>query len=215
MCLPVIAEANSNTVAVTVPKFPITINGQLMENVYNQYPLLLYKGTAYMPLTYDNCKFMGIKFGWYEESYLKNTSIYFIGRDIIASDNYKEYKTTSPDKKKFTASILPYGQVAVNTHDRSMYRDNTRETYPLLSFRNMLYFPLNWDYAVEQFGWEYSFDKQSGLKIDSTDPIKPVVDDSLVGGGSPGHYSTVEYVYDKAGYAGYPPFTLDNHFNFV
>lgn len=45
--------------------------------------------------------------------------------------------------------------------------DNSKEEYPLLTFRNVTYFPLTWHFAAEEFGWEYLFDGENGLSISS------------------------------------------------
>ncbi len=49
--------------------------------------------------------------------------------------------------------------------------DNSREQYPLLLFRDVTYFPLTWRFAVEEFGWSYHFDGESGLTI--SNPAAP------------------------------------------
>ena len=41
------------------------------------------------------------------------------------------------------------------------------EPYPLLTFRDVTYFPLTWRFAVDMFHWEYSFDSENGLVINS------------------------------------------------
>jgi len=43
--------------------------------------------------------------------------------------------------------------------------DNESEPYPLLNFRDITYFPLTWRFAVEEFGWNYSFSESRGLNI--------------------------------------------------
>ncbi len=45
--------------------------------------------------------------------------------------------------------------------------DNSNEEYPLLVFRDVTYSPLTWRFAVDEFGWKYSFDQNSGLVINS------------------------------------------------
>jgi hypothetical protein len=41
----------------------------------------------------------------------------------------------------------------------------------LLSFRDITYFPMTWNFGVNEFSWDYSFDGENGLVIDS-DNIK-------------------------------------------
>ena len=47
--------------------------------------------------------------------------------------------------------------------------DNAAEPYPLLLFRDVTYFPLTWRFAVNEFGWQYSFDSENGLVITNPD----------------------------------------------
>lgn len=46
--------------------------------------------------------------------------------------------------------------------------DNIKDEYPLLSFRDVTYFPMTWN--IEEFGWEYSFNNGNGLIINSDNP---------------------------------------------
>ena len=41
------------------------------------------------------------------------------------------------------------------------------DPYPPIKFRNVIYFPLTWRYAHDEFGWEYHFDNETGLSINS------------------------------------------------
>lgn len=54
----------SNGVKVTLPEFKVTINGISMENSYSRYPLIVYKDITYFPMTYSDCRFLGIETNW-------------------------------------------------------------------------------------------------------------------------------------------------------
>lgn len=69
-----------------------------------------------------------------------------------------ENKTT----ETYTATVAA-GKITVN----GKAVDNEKEQYPLLVFRNATYFPLTWRFAVEEFGWDYSFIEEKGLVINS------------------------------------------------
>jgi hypothetical protein len=47
---------------------------------------------------------------------------------------------------------------------------NSKEQYPLLSFRNVTYFPLTWRFAHDEFGWDYKWNTSGGLSITSHNP---------------------------------------------
>ena len=53
--------------------------------------------------------------------------------------------------------------------------DNKKEEYPLLVFRDITYFPLTWRFAVDEFGWNYTFDSTKGLNITSVSSAPPPV----------------------------------------
>ena len=49
---PTPAALAADTVQVTLPSFTVTLNGQVIDNSYRQYPLLVYKDITYFPMTY-------------------------------------------------------------------------------------------------------------------------------------------------------------------
>ena len=204
----------AKSVQVMVPDFPVTVNGQTMESMYNQYPLLLYKNITYFPMAYDYAGFLGVKANWYEKSRAYgNKSVLFVG---VAENSAKELKISStniPNKRSYTAAIAEYG-LALNTINPKKYLDNQKEEYPVLNFRGITYFPLTWRFAVEEFGWEYSFDKQKGLQIESRDPFRPIISDRVIGATLPRATGT-DYYYGKEYYVGYPTTTFDNNYKLI
>ena len=46
---------------------------------------------------------------------------------------------------------------------------NANEPYPLLRFRDVIYFPLTWRFMAEEFGWDYSFSIKDGLILSNPD----------------------------------------------
>ena len=212
LLVPTVAYAKS--VTVTIPRFPVTVNGQVMGSTHNPYPVLLYKDITYFPMAYDYAGFLGVKTNWYEKSRAYgNKSVLFVG---VAENRSKELKITStkiPNKKCYTATVAEYG-IALNTTNPKKYLNNIKEEYPILSFRGVTYFPLTWKFAAEEFGWEYSYDKQSGLKIESGDPFRPIIDDSIIGSTLPRATGT-DYYYGREYYVGYPTTTFDNNYKLI
>ncbi|QSX05082.1 hypothetical protein JYG23_10325 [Sedimentibacter sp. zth1] len=188
--------AEATTVNVTIPKFPVTINGVEIDNTYNKYPFIVYNGITYFPMTYNYSRFMGIKANWYNTE-----KVLFIGANE-GKEDYKMYKTSVANSKKYYSATLPTYSIAVNTTNYEEYLDNSQETYPILNFRCITYFPLTWRFAVEEFCWNYSFDSENGLVINNSTSSAPVIDDKIIADHSP-HKSPVRYFRQDDMYIGY------------
>lgn len=143
-------------VTVTLPTFNVTINEIAIENEYRQYPFIVYKDIIYFPMTYFDSRFLGLVTEW---DNLKGLEIYKTTETV----EYEPYKQNWKNSNKYTASI-PKFNIVVN----AKVINNSTEKYPLLSFRNITYFPMTWRFVVDEFGWKYSFTSEDGLIIDST-----------------------------------------------
>ena len=152
--IPTSSFAASTT--ITIPTFKVTLNGEVVDNTYSQYPLIAYKNITYFPMTYHDAGFLGLTTKWDQVTGLE---IQQAGSSIT---NYQPYKTSAKNRSSYTAT-LPTFNVKVN--GKSI--DNKKEEYPLLTFRGITYFPLTWRFAVDEFGWEYKFSSQTGLVITS------------------------------------------------
>ncbi|QIB70134.1 hypothetical protein Ami103574_12910 [Aminipila butyrica] len=212
LLFPTIAYAKS--VTVTIPEFPVIINGQAMESKYNQFPLLLYKDITYFPMAYDYARFLGVKANWYEKSRsYGNKGVLFVGVADSAATELSIISTKTLNKKTGTATVAEYG-LALNTTNPQRYLNNMNESYPILNFRGITYFPLTWRFAVEEFGWKYSYDKKTGLQIESGNPFRPVISDKVIGATLP-RATGMDYYYGKEYYVGYPTTTFDNNYKLV
>ncbi|MGI6731609.1 MAG: DUF5050 domain-containing protein [Anaerovoracaceae bacterium] len=153
--VPTVYAAAPN-VTVKLPAFKVTLNGTVIDNKTSQYPLITYKDITYFPMTYFDCRFLGLESAW-------NSST---GLNIVktgASWSYNKYQAKAPNSSTYAATIASF---PIKVNEKSI--DNSKEAYPLLLFRNVTYFPLTWRFAVEEFGWDYSFDSANGLAINST-----------------------------------------------
>jgi hypothetical protein len=153
----VCAFGASGQVAITIPNFSVSLNELKFDgNDYDPYPLLVYKDITYFPMTYYKSNLLNLNTSWTAEGGLviKNSD----------SEMPKEFLYETPVSTRNngiqTANIID-SKVTVN---RKVI-DNSDESYPLLSFRNVTYFPLTWRFAVEEFGWDYTFDNKAGLTI--------------------------------------------------
>ncbi len=141
---------------VTLPSFDVSLNGQTVSSEARQYPLIVYRDITYFPMTYYDTRFLGLTTAWDNET--RTISI----EKTNASSAYREYSSDNSNSKNDIASICTFN-VIVN----GKTIDNTKEEYPLLVYRDVTYFPLTWRFAVEEFGWNYSFSLQEGLVINS------------------------------------------------
>lgn len=150
----------AQNIDVALPEFKVTINGEEIDNSYSKYPLIGYKDITYFPMTYNGCRFLGLETSWRGDA--GGLSI----ETTAVTAAYNLYQTPAQNSRKQIAAA-PGFSVTVN----GKAIDNSKEEYPLLTFRNITYFPLTWNYGVNEFGWNYSFDIENGLVINS-DNIK-------------------------------------------
>lgn len=143
-------------VNVTLPKFKVTINDEEFDNRYSQYPLIVYKDITYFPMTYNDCRFLGLETDWKGDA----EGLFIETTGVTAA--YKPYRTSAKNSHWQAASI-PDFPVMVN----GKAIDNSKQDYPLLVFRNITYFPMTWNYGVDEFRWDYNFDSSNGLVINS------------------------------------------------
>ncbi|WP_162848547.1 DUF5050 domain-containing protein [Paenibacillus nanensis] len=152
-----IKAADSN-VKVTLPTFDVKLNGHTVENQYRQYPLLVYRGITYFPMTWDDTRLLGLEATWTQESGLNI-------KQSPVSTSYAPYKTSKSNASAYNANIAAS---VITVNGKAI--NNTKEKYPLLTFRNVTYFPLTWRFAHDEFGWDYKWDAASGLSITSHNP---------------------------------------------
>ena len=156
MAMPAVRAEAASSVIVSLPEFKVTLNGVSIENNYNQYPLIVYNGITYFPMTYYDSRFMGLESMWDS-----NTGLKIIKTG--ANWNYHKFESKIKNNHVYSAQISTF-KITLNGKPI----DNAKEPYPLLLFRNVTYFPLTWRFAVEEFGWKYTFDQNNGLVINST-----------------------------------------------
>lgn len=140
-------------VNVTLPSFNVILNGQKMDNAFSQYPLIVYKDITYFPMTYYDCRFLGLETAYTTVEGLK----------IIKTGTCWDYKPYHSSKKNQSSYRATVAKLPIKVNNDTV--DNSKETYPLLQFRNVTYFPLTWNFAVNSFGWNYEFNQSKGLSI--------------------------------------------------
>lgn len=148
-------ESGQNEVTVTLPDFDITLNNMEFDNQHAQYPLLVYDNMVYFPMTYYGSRFMGV-----ETTYSITDGIGVHQNGVRWS--WHGYKRYLPNGETGTATIHT-GPVRVN----NKLVHHSVESYPILLFRDITYFPMTEHYVVDEFGWNYSYSKKNGVSIDS------------------------------------------------
>ena len=143
---PVPDAGAANTVRVSLPDFPVSLNSLEFSSDYSKYPILVYTEITYFPMTYSDCRLLGLQTAWTAEAGLS------IEKNSRPISDYTREVVTVKNQKTQTAQIAA-GKIQVN----GKTIDNSREPYPLLVFRDVTYFPLTWRFAVEEFGWTYHF----------------------------------------------------------
>lgn len=160
-------------VTVTVPTFPVTLNGISMEQATSLYPSLIYKDITYVPMTYYDAQLLGLTSQWETASGLCIQKADFVAEQQTAQQQYVPYKSKSKNGSSYSA-LRPDFAITVN----NKRIDNSKEKYPLLVFRDVTYFPLTWRFAVDEFGWNYTFDSAKGLNITPV-PTPTMLDSSI------------------------------------
>jgi hypothetical protein len=109
-------------------------------------------------MTWYDSRLLGLEANWSPGDGLN------IKQSLVTS-SYVPYKSERRNAAFYTA-VVPASAVTIN----GKAIDNTKEEYPLLSFRDVTYFPLTWRFAHDEFGWNYRWDDTEGLRIASHNP---------------------------------------------
>lgn len=152
------SRAADRSVRVALPDFAVSLNGHTVDNMYRDYPLLVYHDITYLPMTWYDSRMLGLEANWSAESGLT------IHQSRVTS-SYMPYRSERRNATVYTADV-PDSTITINGKEIN----NTTEEYPLLSFRNVTYFPLTWRFAHNEFGWDYNWDETDGLRILSRNP---------------------------------------------
>lgn len=166
LAIPWPAQAAAN-VRVSLPDYAITLNGMTVDNAHRQYPLLMYQGMTYFPLTYDDSRFMGLETSWTENEGLtvEQTGVSAIYREKAAGKN----------NRTGWAEIVDF---PITIHGEKV---ESGSKYPFLNYQGVTYLPLEWHYSTELFGWEQHFDRKQGLTLSTPNPqINKIAARSLV-----------------------------------
>ncbi len=159
---PITTVASCDIVASSSP-FPVQINGNNYLEI-NTYPTLFYNNVVYIPMTYSIGEYIGRHIEWidgYEQNVLLLTE---------KEDNKNITETDISENKTESYTVqatIDDCTVAVANGEYLDFIKGT-EKYPLLRYKDIIYIPLTWENIVENFGWEYTFDKVNGVHISTS-----------------------------------------------
>ena len=136
----------------------VTVNGVSINTANAVYPFLLYKEITYFPMTYHLCRFLGVETNWTQETGL------IVDRTGVFSDFVPDEGAVGSGG--FVNITFPQYVIEIN----GKRIDNSKEEWPLITCNGITYFPLTWCFAVDEFGWEYSWTQETGLRINSGNP---------------------------------------------
>lgn len=161
------AASAAERLTASIASGPVTLNGCAVENRTAQYPLLLYSNITYFPMTYRLCRFLGLATEWDD------------GTRTLSITQTGERGPYVPD----TGHAGRSGRVSVSRVDypvevNGTAIDNSTAIYPLFNYGGVTYFPLTFSYAFWAFGWDYQWDEENGLRIDSS-ASKPLPDTTV------------------------------------
>jgi len=156
---------NTGRKKVLVPDYPFVINGTNIDFKNSEYPVISYNDVTYFPMTWHYCRMLGVTTEWTHETGLRVKKANATAEPI-------EYEKADNTSEWNLYAVLPEYDIFVN----GKKIENENEEYPLLNFRNVTYFPLTWDFIINEFGWNYTFDSENGLVINSAGDKKENLD---------------------------------------
>lgn len=156
--LPVSRAAALPEVQAAFPAFPVTVNGTVTDQTHSPYPLLLHREITYFPMTWNYTSSLGLTVSWSKESGLsldKKDGCIPLAQDLTAEANANSGSSPAAVPAPFPVKVN--GKTIVNAD----------EPYPVLLYRNIVYFPMTWRFAHEEFNWKTSWDGVRGFAIQS------------------------------------------------
>lgn len=160
----VIKAAEIPTIKAQIAPYQITVNGTSIDQKHSAYPMLAYEGITYFPMTWNFCQSLGVNTAFTAQTGLRidktGTSVPVI-QDLGENNDLDAI---------YEAEIVSY---PIRVNGKTI--NNSTQQYPIVSFRNMTYFPMTWEFANEAFGWTTNFDSASGYSVEAVAVPVPVV----------------------------------------
>lgn|GEM_PF-3055728 len=143
------------TVPVTLPSDPVWLQGVLLNQINNRYPLIEHANTLYFPLTWNLSRFMGLETAWNESDGL---SIVHSGR-FAPLDPPDDYFNDLLATYRATITRRP-----ITLNGRLIMPPTVG--LPWLIFRGVTYLPLTVQ-TTQELRWQVQRSPERGLTIES------------------------------------------------
>lgn len=147
--------SKSNFVIITIPEYDVTVNGELIDTLHSQYPVIAYKNITYFPMTSDYLAGIGLDLKF---SSLEGLKINV--KNEVGALNQSFLGTYNILGSEHNAQLVPFD---VEVNGKKIENDN--EDYPVLLYKDITYFPMTWRFSVTEFGWTTKWSEESGFGI--------------------------------------------------
>lgn len=137
-----------------LPDFKVYINGTLIDNSYADYPVFVFNDITYFPMTWDYCNALGL------------TTSYTASEGLTINCNHTPSSLMLKNSNNFNSGRINFTKPDFRITLNDKVIDNSSLQYPILVYKDITYFPLTWDFAVEELNSSIEFDGAS-LKIQS------------------------------------------------
>ena len=182
-------------VQVQIPEYTVMVNQKRMDSEHSLYPVLWYRGYTYLPLTWENMRYMGLKIRTFEGGVS-------ICSAPIENNSLGEYHMPDIDNTTELYARIPEGDYYFNLK---------KSDSGLLFFRDIYYISTdNYD-VINAFGWDKIFNgSMNGLSITTTNAVRPQnIDDSCINCNISRH-GCKKYYFWQDGYVEYPAARQDD-----
>ncbi|MBI9014985.1 MAG: trypsin-like peptidase domain-containing protein [Clostridiales bacterium] len=164
LAIPSVGFGENTDVDVMIPSYDVKVNGVKIDTAHSQYPVLVYKGVTYFPMTSDYLSGIGLDLKFSNAEGLK------ISKKNDLSDLVQMFLGADNELGSHVKAQIPAFGIGVN----GKVIDNSTEEYPILSYKNITYFPMTWRFAVTEFGWKTTWSNTEGFGINI---VKEVVNE--------------------------------------
>jgi len=167
LAIPSVGFGENTDVDVMIPSYDVKVNGVKIDTAHSQYPVLVYKGVTYFPMTSDYLSGIGLDLKF------SNTDGLKISKKNDLSDLVQMFLGADNELGSNVKAQIPAFKIEVN----GKVIDNSTEEYPILSYKNITYFPMTWRFAVTEFGWKTTWSNTEGFGINI---VKEVVNERKI-----------------------------------
>ena len=154
VCLSFVCQA-AETVPIEIGG-RLKIDGNIISSKINSYPLIKYNDITYLPLTWDNCRILGLSSSFSSHDGLRLHKVNITNAPYHFTPEYLNFDFPGLEPK---AGIITY---PLYLNGRPIDQE---ASFPWLSYRDVTYMPLTSQLVNERFGWQLYWEEASGLTL--------------------------------------------------